>query len=99
MSGPKSSRSKKPKPSFDVAHGPAPETRSGWVYRSDAPPAVIDVHASPGRDSRFEPAAAPPPSERSWFATGFYIMVLPVTLGMRIMFAPVAWIFGSSSKR
>lgn len=50
------------------------------------------------REERFEPDAAPAP-ERGWLATGVYIMVLPVTLGMSIMFAPIAWLLGGRSRR
>lgn len=108
MAGPKPAGSKKTKPSFDVARDPvAAEPRSGWVYRSDAQPVrepIIDVRPSEPRESRepreprFEPAA-PPPEGRSWLATGIYIMALPITLGMTMIFAPVSWILGARSRR
>jgi hypothetical protein len=93
--------SKKPKPTFDVARDPIADTRSGWVYRSDPlanhdpePPTI----RTPQNGERFEPAAPPQPAPRSWLYTGVYLMVLPVTIGMTIMFAPVSWMLGSRSR-
>ncbi len=51
-----------------------------------------------GSDSRFQPDAPPPP-RRGWLATGIYLMALPMTLGMTLMFAPVSWMLGARSKR
>jgi hypothetical protein len=49
-------------------------------------------------DSRFQPDAPPPP-RRGWLATGIYLMALPMTLGMTLMFAPVSWMLGARTKR
>lgn len=109
--------SKKHKPSFDVARDPIPETKSGWVYRSEPAEAREPREPFDPRDSReafeprerreprasraprFEPSAPPSPASRSWLSTGLYLMALPVTLGMKIMFAPVSWMLGSGTKR
>jgi len=106
--------SKKPKPTFDVAREPIGETKSGWVYRSESlhtatrreaviVPEVLDApepHESlRPREFRFQPSAPLPPAERSWLAIGVYLMVLPVSIGMSIMFAPVTWMLGSRSRR
>ncbi len=105
--------SKKPKPTFDVAREPIAATKSGWVYRSEpgdpmpSPETVSPREAAAWRERctpaephepRFRPDAAPPPAERSWFATGVYLMVLPVSIGMSIMFAPVSWLLGNRSR-
>jgi hypothetical protein len=107
-------RSKKSKPTFDVAREPIGETKSGWVYRSESVhtptlretvivPEVLEASASRDilqpRAARFQPAAPLPPAERSWLTTGIYLMVLPVSIGMSIMFAPVTWMLGSRSRR
>jgi hypothetical protein len=63
-------------------------------------PGVIEGQVvGPARHRRFEPEAPLAPTSRSWFATGIYIMALPMTLGMAIVFAPVSWMLGSRSKR
>jgi len=48
---------------------------------------------------RFQPDAPLEPAPRSWFATGVYLMVLPVTVGMSLMLAPVSWLLGARSRR
>ena len=93
--------SKKPKPTFEVARDPIAEAKSGWVYRSGPEPQV--VLASEPREV-FEPRHSyQPPQSRdqqsSWIRTGVYLMVLPVTLGMSMMFAPVNWLLGNRSRR
>jgi hypothetical protein len=105
---------KKPKPTFDVARDPIADSKSGWVYRSDPPPAppvtpfgpvVRDVppaYAVPARTDdvdRFQPDTPAVPAPRNWVATGVYLMVLPVSIGMSIMFAPVSWMLGIRSRR
>jgi hypothetical protein len=106
--------SKKPKPTFDVAREPLGDSKSGWVYRSESlhtatlreaviVPEVLDPAESRDslkpRESRFQPSAPLPPAEKSWLTTGIYLMVLPVSIGMSIMFAPVSWMLGSRSRR
>ncbi|HWF85668.1 MAG TPA: hypothetical protein VG222_12510 [Vicinamibacterales bacterium] len=61
-------------------------------------PAARAPRSVPGNDSRFQPDA-PPPLRRGWLATGIYLMALPMTLGMTLMFAPVSWMLGARSKR
>ena len=100
------SGSKKHRPSFDVARDPIPETTSGWVYRSE-PQTDSEAHAygepreqrREPREPRFEPSAPPPAPSGSWLSTGLYLMALPMTLGMKIMFAPVSWMLGAGTKR
>jgi len=116
MPGPKPS--KKPKPTFDVARDPIPESKSGWVYRTEPaepprpepaipapppPPAAQPVRPQPAPSFQRTRPSPPPPApaapSRSWLATGFYLMTLPMTIGMTIMFAPVTWMLGGRSKR
>jgi len=75
------------------------------VYRSDRPadrvtvlPASTPAGVPVVRD-RFQPDAPLEPAPRSWFATGVYLMVLPVTVGMSLMLAPVSWLLGARSRR
>ena len=50
-------KSKKPKPSFEPASGPAADAAApGWVYRSDAPPEAVPSGAAP-RAARARAAA------------------------------------------
>ena len=47
-------RSKKPKPTFDVARAEVDQTRASWVYRSDPTPAVPDILAAGETDRSME---------------------------------------------
>jgi len=49
-------RSKKPKPTFDIARAEVDRSGAGWVYRSDLPPAVPDLTAAsePSRPSAID---------------------------------------------
>ena len=94
---PPTAASKKAKPSFDVARAPLADSRSGWVYRSDAPP--LPRSAPPREKPRFEPAEVPQPPTRGWMASGLYWMALPMAVGMTLMLAPVVWILGARSRR
>ena len=38
-------------------------------------------------------------AERSWLQTGVYLMVLPMSIGMTLMFAPVTWLLRGRSRR
>jgi hypothetical protein len=41
-------------------------------------------------------ADAPPQrTERGWIESGLYVMTLPLTLTVRMMLAPVNWMFGA----
>ena len=84
----------------------APELRTGWVYRSDTatapvvvpePPPVVAARPQPPRIER-PSVQAPAESERGWIATGFYVMTLPITIAVEIMFAPVNWLMGSGRR-
>lgn len=106
--------SKKTKPTFDVARDPVADAKSGWVYRSDpvppspvtpmgpvvrdVPPAHV-VPARNGNGERFRPDTPALPASRSWIATGVYLMVLPVSIGMTIMLTPLTWVLGNRSRR
>src|SRR5687768_14331388 len=88
------------KPSFDVARDGAPETRTGWVYRSDVgpadtPPAPVTLPAVVS--ARPAPRRTEPPqrTERGWIESGLYVMTLPLTLTIRIVLTPVNWMFGA----
>jgi hypothetical protein len=50
-------------------------------------------------EPRFEPAEVPQPPTRSWVASGLYLMVLPMAVGMTLLLAPVAWILTARSRR
>jgi hypothetical protein len=96
-------RSKKARPSFEVARADLGETRVGWVYRSDppapidnAPPALVDV-APPPAPARLStsppsPRVASPEVSRSWVETGLGVMGLPVALTIAAMMAPMLWL-------
>ena len=100
--------SKKPKPTFDVARDPIVDSKSGWVYRSQEIHEPV-VHEPLEPHEPFEPREPfePPqpfepresPEPRSWLATGVYLMILPVQIGMSIMLAPVSWLLGTRSRR
>lgn len=82
--------------------------RTGWVYRSDAAPAIVQSIPSDAvpiearrtaqvhvEQRTIEPAAPP---ARGWLASGLYLMMLPMTITFDIMFAPVNWMLGARSK-
>jgi len=54
-------------------------------------PAVVSRPAPPRESS----SAEPPPPERGWIESGFYVMTLPLTLTVRMMLAPVNWMFSA----
>jgi hypothetical protein len=87
---------RKPKPTFDVARDPIPETTSGWVYRTEV--------EQPQPDLRpilvVHPIAQAAPEESAsvaytMFSAGVYLMTLPVRLGVSIMMTPLHWMLGS----
>jgi hypothetical protein len=86
-------RSKKARPSFDVARADLGETRVGWVYRSDPPVAVAPPPPAPARLSASAPTPRVAPAEvsRSWVETGLGVMGLPVALTIAAMMAPMLW--------
>jgi hypothetical protein len=88
-------RSKKPKLTFDVARTELSDDRVGWVYRSETLEAGLtrsSVSTSPGSWVATEPA---PPASRSWIETGVGVMVLPFSLTLVAMVAPMYWLFSS----
>jgi len=152
-------RSKRAKPSFDIARTDLQGQRAGWVYRSDAPaqadapvpalvvepdPPVVEKSVAPPASAVFalpvaptapaalspapripEPAATPvvstsppprahredeaeavdPSSSSSktrtsgWVRLSVGVMVLPLTLPILAMIAPVVWLAGSRPRR
>lgn len=88
------------------------DTRTGWVYRSDAEPAVVQplprdpaapapAYTAPARvEARF--IAPRPRRARGWMEIGFYAMTLPMAIGVGVMMAPVIapmfWMFGTRSR-
>jgi hypothetical protein len=60
------------------------------VTRALAP---VDMYRSP-TTGRFE-AVEPPPAGLNLLATGFSLMMLPVTISVALMVAPVAWLLDS----
>ena len=88
---------------------PAPGPRVDSDIASTLPSSPAPVHSEPvrprpdpARERRFEPAAPSPSNQsagRSWFATGLYLMALPMTLGVSLMLAPVSWMLGARAKR
>jgi hypothetical protein len=117
-------RSKKVRPSFDVARAELGGHSDAWVYRSDAPSPVAARATPPVESStapRVEPFAAPQVepsaaprvgpsapapkparSEPGWIETGVGILampLIPLTLTMLAMIAPVLWISGSRPRR
>lgn len=96
-------RTKKPKPSFDVARDPIGETKSGWVYRSapeETPPVVTAELLHPA-DYMLEPAGSlsAPPEPPGWVSTGLLLMMLPITVGVSVMLAPVSWMLSGRTRR
>jgi hypothetical protein len=88
-------RSKKPKPTFDVARTELSVDRVGWVYRSETLDAGLthwSVSASPDPPVAAEPAQ---PESRSWIETGVSVMVLPFSLTLVAMVAPMYWLLSS----
>jgi hypothetical protein len=88
-------RSKKPKPTFDVARAELSIDRVGWVYRSETLDAGLtqsSVWASSASPVAADPA---PPESRSWIETGVSVMVLPFSLTLVAMVAPMYWLFSS----
>jgi hypothetical protein len=78
-----------------VARTELSEDRVGWVYRSETFDAGLTksaVSASPGSFVAAEPA---PPESRSWIETGVGVMVLPFSLTLVAMVAPMYWLFSS----
>ncbi|HEV3058221.1 MAG TPA: hypothetical protein VGY48_08225 [Vicinamibacterales bacterium] len=105
-------KSKKPKPTFDVARADLGERPAGWVYRSAAPA------PSPARAPSVAPSAppapgpgpdpAPPePSDRArsaqtsldWVEAGVGVMVLPLTVAIVAMIAPLLWMLAPRSRQ
>jgi hypothetical protein len=91
-----------------VARDPFEETRTGWVYRSDAQPALAEP--APAEPVWMVPVPTPLPhverhtpaprrQERAWIESGFYVMTLPLTFTIGMMIAPVIWMFGSRPQR
>jgi len=97
-------RSKKARPSFDVARDDLGDTRVGWVYRSDPPAPIVAEPPPPVFRVKAEatgfaaarvsaPASLPRPDvSRSWVETGLGVMGLPVALTIAAMMAPVLWL-------
>jgi hypothetical protein len=84
-------RSKKPRPTFDVARTELSENRVGWVYRSEALDAGLTTASVPAEPAvTTEPA---PPESRSWVETGVGVMVLPLSLTLVAIVAPMYWLF------
>ena len=105
----RSRRTKKTIPSFDVGPDALSQSGTGWVYRSDTEqPATAAPSAAAPVTSRAEvrsqsPLSPPPPSASSppprsaaigWIESGVGLMVLPLTLAIVAMIAPVLWILG-----
>jgi hypothetical protein len=85
-------RSKKSRPSFEVARADLGESRVGWVYRSDPPAPVIAEPRRPAPARVSAPASLPRPEvSRGWVETGLGVMGLPVALTIAAMMAPVLW--------
>lgn len=88
------------------------EARTGWVYRSEAAPALVQPLP---RDPAPQPPAYTAPTrvemrtveparqQRGLIEMGLYVMVLPMALSVGFMLAPVVapmfWMFGSRSRR
>src|SRR5262245_47700197 len=92
-------RSKKPKPSFDVARADLHESKVGRVYRSTEPdtvpaPAVAEQVAPPPPVFRAISPSRPEVS-RGWIETGVGVLGLPLTLTVVTMMAPVLWFLTS----
>ena len=104
-------KSKKATPSFEVARADLGESRVGWVYRSETPaPTIVESVViasvrteSPSRESarRESPRRESPQAEtpHSWVETGIGVMVLPLTLTVVAMMAPVLWLFAPRAHR
>jgi hypothetical protein len=88
-------RSKKLKPTFDVARTELSVDRVGWVYRSETLDAGLTqspVSAAPNPPVSAEPAQT---ESRSWIETGVSVMVLPFSLTLVAVVAPMFWLLSS----
>jgi hypothetical protein len=95
-------KSKKPKPSFDVARVDIGAQPAGWVYRSSA---TADASSAPPIDAEFVStphgsAAHATSYEASggWIEVSVSVMVLPLTAAIVVMLAPVIWMFAPKAR-
>jgi hypothetical protein len=92
---------KRPKPSFDVSRAALDDTSAGWVYRSHEPPLAAAPPVTAKAAGATEPEA-PKPSDApvsGWVAAGVGVLVLPVTLAVVAMMAPVIWLLAPRARR
>jgi hypothetical protein len=92
-------RSKKLNPSFDVARADLGGNRVGWVYRSESPVAVADLPRAASTTGASGVEAPEQETARDWIGTGIGALVLPVTLTVIAMMAPMLWIFAPRTER
>ena len=97
---------KKTKPSFEVVRGAYEETQTGWVFKSDAEPAVGERPEAAPVWRPAEPPVVPQShyasesyrlatSPAEWIEAGLLLMTLPVAFTTAMMVAPVMWMLGS----
>src|ERR1700722_15084763 len=80
-------RPKRPGPSFDLARGALGDS-SGWVYRSDSAPVIVDL---PGTAVEVAPAGRPR-TIADRMESGAGLLLSPFTLSLMILFAKMRWI-------
>ena len=94
-------RSKKAKPSFDVARGPLGDTAAGWVYRSPSSPETSPESPASGEiaptigDAR---ATERHPMARR-VESGADLVMYPFTLSLMMLFAKMRWFIGPRAGR
>lgn len=99
-------KSKKPRPTFDVAKTEISGVRAGWVYRSDAAPVETPVVIEPVVVTPIPapaPVSLPPtavePYRQSWFVTGAGAMVLPFSIAVAMVAVPVIWVMDRANRQ
>jgi hypothetical protein len=96
-------KSKKPKPSFNVARAEIDAQPAGWVYRSGA---TADASSAPPIDAEFVSTrhasaahAASGEASGGWIEVSVSVMVLPLTAAIVVMLAPVIWMLAPKARQ
>jgi hypothetical protein len=90
---------KKTRPSFTTSRGEGAGSKAGWVYRSEKP-SIIDVPPA-GTPEELLPARRVVPVRRLPRMSPERIdrAVMPLTLLMMTLLAPIGWLIGKKEPR
>jgi hypothetical protein len=91
-------RSKRPRPSFDVARGARRDGPAGWVYRSGSVPEIIDA---PAAAVEVAPVTTARPARpiTGRVESGVDLLLWPFTLSLMVLFVKLRWIIGPRTGR